>query len=71
MLPVEMSQDFSRSGLYKGTVSVSSISKQVLNLRDAAPGSLTKIGIHEKMIWLVVEPTHLKNISQIGFIFPK
>ena len=21
--------------------------------------------------WLVVEPTHLKNISQIGFIFPK
>ena len=27
--------------------------------------------IKKKHFWLVVEPTHLKNISQNGFIFPK
>jgi len=41
---------------------------------DMATSPLSKKGgIHiyvSKAYWLVVEPTHLKNISQNGFIFP-
>ena len=29
------------------------------------------VSIHNSWLWLVVEPTHLKNISQIGFHFPR
>jgi len=32
---------------------------------------LKKKGGPKTVVWLVVEPTHLKHISQNGFIFPK
>ena len=39
---------------------------------DKGPNHLSKPPSSDSMlIWLVVEPTHLKNIRQTGFIFPK
>ena len=42
----------------------------VLGQKDPAPQSQRVFGSEDDN-WLVVEPTHLKNIPQIGFIFSK